>query len=59
MDPVTISIITSLISLIGTFMTGLFVLLDKCTEKKNLFQSAVVQHLIWNLKFEKKNFDFL
>ena len=39
MDPVTISIITSSISLIGTFMT---VLLDKCTEKKNLFQNAVV-----------------
>ena len=38
MDPVTISIITSSISLIGTFMTGLFVLLDKCTEKKICFE---------------------
>ena len=42
MDPVTISIITSSISLIGTFITGLFVLLDKCTEKKNSSQSVVV-----------------
>ena len=55
MDPITISIITSSISLIGTFMTGLFVLLDKCTEKQNLFQSVVVLPYIWNLNFRKKN----
>ena len=26
---------------------------SKQVEKKNLFQSVVVQHLIWNLKFRK------
>ena len=27
---------------IGTFMTGLFVLLDKCTEKKNCFKMLLL-----------------
>ena len=52
MDPVTISIITSSISLIGTFMIGPFVLLNKCTEK-NFVSSAIVLPLIWNLEFKK------
>ncbi len=45
MDPVTISIITSSISLIGTFMTGLFVLLDKCTEKKKFVSKCCCSSL--------------
>ena len=52
MDTITISIIASSISLIGTFFTDLFVYLDKYIEKKKF----VSKYCCWSIDMEIRNF---